>query len=208
MEKVKLTKGGTVNLTKRYSGEKKFRIGLGWDLKGGRDADLDALVVELGANGKVIDIDHLVGYPSGDTGRSNYRNITFTTPDGKVGFKDPEDCVKHFGDARSALVSDADDEVIEIDLSRVNSGVNELLIIVSIYDSGISFKEVGFPSVSVYKGDSDISDLSYSLDESFPDCTVVEVAKIKKEGDSWVLEALGNGSEGLDAELQKYGIPC
>jgi stress response protein SCP2 len=50
--------------------------------------------------------------------------------------------------------------------------------------------------------------LSYQLDESFPDSSVLEVAKIKKDGGAWTLEALGNGSSDLATELKKYHIPC
>lgn len=210
METLKLRKGDGINLSKRYSGETKYRLGLAWDISGvGRDADLDALVLEVGSDGKILDIDHVVGYPSGDPKRENYRNITFSTPSGETGFKDPEDAVKHFGDARSATVSESgDDEVIEIDLAKVNPKVSELILIVSIYDEGMNFKDVGAPCVSIYKGASDISDLSYQLDESFPDSSVLEVARIKKEGSAWVLEALGNGSGDLATELKKYNIPC
>jgi tellurium resistance protein TerD len=149
-----------------------------------------------------------VGYPSGDSSRENYRNITFSLSSGGQGFKDPEDAVKHFGDARSATVSEGDDEVIEIDLAKVNPAVTELILIVSIYDQGMNFKDVGAPCVSIYKGASQISDLSYQLDESFPDSSVLEVAKIKKDGATWTLEALGNGSSDLATELKKYHIPC
>ena len=210
METLKLTKGGSINLSKRYSGETKYRLGLAWDVaRSGRDADLDALVLEVCPDGRILDIDHVVGYPSGDPGRENYRNITFSTPTGSTGFKDPEDAVRHFGDARSATVSDGgDDEVIEIDLAKVNPKVSELILIVSIYDDGLNFKDIGAPCVSIYKGTTDISDLSYQLDESFPDSSVLEVAKIKKDGSSWTLEALGNGSGDLATELKKYHIPC
>ena len=209
MEKLKLTKGGSINLSKRYSGVMKYRVGLAWDIsRSGKDTDLDALILEVMSDGKIVDIDHVVGYPSGDPDRENYRNITFSTPTGSTGFKDPEDAVKHFGDARSATVSEhGDDEVIEIDLAKVNPKVQELILIVSIYTPGITFKDVGAPEVSVYSGDSQISDLSYQLSESFPDSTVLEVAKIKKEASTWVLEALGNGSLDLEVELKKYHIP-
>ena len=86
--------------------------------------------------------------------------------------------------------------------------MTELILIVSIYDDGMNFKDVGAPCVSVYKGTSEISDLSYQLDESFPDSSVLEVAKIKKDGGAWTLEALGNGSSDLATELKKYHIPC
>ena len=209
MEKLKLTKGGSINLSKRYSGVMKYRVGLAWDIsRSGKDADLDALILEVMPDGKIVDIDHVVGYPSGDPDRENYRNITFSTTTGSTGFKDPEDAVKHFGDARSATVSEhGDDEVIEIDLAKVNPKVQELILIVSIYTPGLTFKDVGAPEVSVYSGDSQVSDLSYQLSESFPDSTVLEVAKIKREASTWVLEALGNGSLDLEVELKKYHIP-
>ncbi len=210
METLKLKKGGSINLSKRYSGETKYRIGLAWDVsRSGRDADLDALVLEVCSDGRILDIDHVVGYPSGDPGREHYREITFSTPSGGTGFKDPEDAVKHMGDARSATVSEhGDDEVIEIDLAKVNPRVTDLVLIVSIYDDGMNFSEVGAPCVSIYKGTSEISDLSYQLDESFPDSSVLEVAKLHKTGGTWELEALGNGSRSLETELKKYHIPC
>jgi tellurium resistance protein TerD len=208
MEKLKLTKGGSINLSKRYSGETKYRVGLAWDISGsGRDADLDALILEVCPDGRILDIDHVVGFPSGDPDRENYRNITFSTPDGGTGFKDPEDAVKHFGDARTALASDGDDESIEIDLAKVNPKVSELILIVSIYNPGMTFKDVGAPEISIYKGSSQVSDLSYQLSESFPEYSVIEVAKIKKDAGTWTLEALGNGSVDLEAELKKYHIP-
>lgn len=206
-KKLNLSKGGTINLTKRNPGITKYRFGLAWDLKNGRDADLDALAICLGANGKLPsgDIDYIVGYPSGDPGRDGRDKITWTTPTGGLGFKDPAGSVLHHGDLRTGTTTEGDDEVIDVDLARVPATVSEIRLVVSIYTPG-TFKDVGVPVVSVYRGETtDVPDLTYALDESFPGSSVVEVASLKRTGLSdWTLEAIGEGVSDLSATIDKY----
>lgn len=50
----KVSAGERINLSKEQAGLKKFKIGLSWDVKDGVVADLDASLVILGANEKML----------------------------------------------------------------------------------------------------------------------------------------------------------
>ena len=95
----------------------------------------------------------------------NFDKITFRNPDGTLGFRSIDGACKLLGDARTGDVSEnGDDEVIEIDLSKVDPRTKSILIAVNIYSPGGSnFGQVKNPVVSIYKDNSDISEISYDL---------------------------------------------
>ena len=103
---VVLRKGQKMNLSPDNSIH-EVDIGLGWDAVQGYDLDASAFM--LGANGKVLGDDWFVFY--GQT----------SSPDGAV---------THSGDSNG--VGDGDDEIIHINLDRVNPQVQKIVFIVTI----------------------------------------------------------------------------
>ena len=106
-----LAKGGNISLAKAASSSgsssdlSKVSVGLGWDPRAtdGQEFDLDAVVFLCGSNGKV---------------RSNADFIFYNQP------KSSDGSVVHQGDNRSGM-GDGDDEVVEVQLSTLESSVEK-----------------------------------------------------------------------------------
>merc|ERR1711862_652120 len=121
---INLQKG--INLTKlqdsRGVGLQQIYIGLGWDVSGAGNIDLDACVAGLGANDKLVN----------DTWFVFYNNLT--SPD-RVS-------IVHSGDNKTGQ-GDGDDESINIDLTKLPPQVAKLLVIISMHDAqGKNFTSV------------------------------------------------------------------
>ena len=116
LELRKVTAGERINLSKEQAGLKKFKIGLSWDVKEGVTADLDASVVILGENEKMLSEDSIVFYNKLEA----YTGA-----------------IKHSGDERSGA-AEGDDETITIDLSKLPSDVKTMLAVITIYGTGQS----------------------------------------------------------------------
>lgn len=100
-----------------------------------------------------------------------------------------------------------DDEVIEIDLSKVDPRTKSILIAVNIYSPGGSnFGQVKNPVVSIYKDNSDISEISYDLLEDYSRFTSIFAVEIYNHNGDWKIGALGVGKENWEDELTKLGI--
>ena len=113
---INLSKGERINLAKEAPSLQKAGIGLGWDINvtdTGSAFDLDASVFMLGTNGKIPNEKYFVFY-----------NNT-TSPDGSV---------KHEGDSKTGEGS-GDDETINIDLTKVDASVQEIIFVVTIHEA-------------------------------------------------------------------------
>ena len=114
---VNLKKGGRVSLSKEVPGLKHIKVGLGWDANAtdtGGQFDLDASLFLVGSDGKVVSDNHFIFY-----------NNT-TSPCGGV---------EHKGDNKTGQ-GDGDDEMIEIDLDRVDASVQSIIFTVTIDEAG------------------------------------------------------------------------
>ena len=108
---VSLVKGGNVSLSKEEPGIESIMVGLGWDARStdGNDFDLDASCFLLNASGKV----------RSDSDFIFYNNL-----------KSACGAVEHTGDNRTGA-GDGDDEVINVELSRVPADVTKLAFTVT-----------------------------------------------------------------------------
>lgn len=193
---IQLTKGQNVKLTK---GVQNVRVGLSWDVSGTKEFDLDVLAIELESkDGKCIGDNYVVFYNSANK-----------TNDGKP--TDPEHAVIHSGDNRTGA-GDGDDELITVDLSKLNPKVNAIVFVINIYEGksrGQNFGQVANPKARLYYDEDDIADLMYELDEDYSGKVCMEFCMLYKHNDEWKFKALGEGNENdLAAELAKYGLPC
>lgn len=193
---VNLTKGENVKLTK---GVQQVRVGLSWDANNnGNPVDLDAMAIELtDKNGKCVGDDFLVFYGSSK----------------KVNGKptDPTQAVIHSGDNLTGE-GDGDDEVLTVDLNKLDPRVNAILFVINIYQArerGQNFGMVKNPKARLYYSDATTPDLVYELDEDFSTETTMEFCMLYKHNDEWKFKAIGeaNGCN-LVEELKKYEIPA
>lgn len=181
---INLEKGQRVNVD-----IPKFTIGLGWDTNStstGEDFDLDASVFILGENKKLVSDDYFVFYNN------------LESPDGSV---------KHTGDNLTGE-GDGDDETIMIDLSKANSQVMEMVVVVTIHKAAErrqNFGQVHNSFIRIVNASSNEEILRYELEEDFSIETAVEFGRIYKRNGQWKFEAIGMGQKGgLDVYLEKY----
>ncbi|MDN3550441.1 TerD family protein [Mucilaginibacter aquaedulcis] len=167
----------------------KFTIGLGWDTNSsstGSAFDLDASVFILGDNKKIIADEYFVFYNN---------------------LKSPDGAVEHTGDNLTGA-GDGDDEQIKVDLSRIDSKVSEICIVVTIHEAEArkqNFGQVRNSFIRIFDASTNADILKYELEEDFSIETAVEFGRIYKKDNNWKFEAVGVGMKGgLQDYLNKY----
>ena len=167
----------------------KFTVGLGWDTNSsttGTDFDLDASVLILGENKKLLSDSHLVFYNN---------------------LKSPNEAVVHTGDNRTGA-GDGDDEQILVDLSKIEPNAAEICIVVTIHEAaqrGQNFGQVRNSFIRIFDSVTNQEMLKYELEEDFSIETAVEFGRIYKRNGEWKFEAVGMGMKGgLEDYLNKY----
>ncbi|WP_406827238.1 TerD family protein [Pedobacter sp. KACC 23697] len=167
----------------------KFTIGLGWDTNSsstGSAFDLDASIFILNDQKKLISDENFVFYNN------------LVSPDGAV---------EHTGDNLTGD-GDGDDEQIKIDLTKIDSKVNEICIVVTIHEAESrrqNFGQVRNSFIRIFDAVSNEVILKYELEEDFSIETAVEFGRIYKREGKWKFEAVGVGMKGgLQDYLNKY----
>ncbi|MEP1318379.1 MAG: TerD family protein [Roseibium sp.] len=190
---ITLDKGQTLNLSKEKPGLTKVFMGLGWDaatapaapekkkgflgsLLGGAasaaavaDIDLDASVVMLDGEKNVVD------------------TVSFSQLASRDG------SIKHSGDNRTGD-ADGDDEVIHVDLTKINPKVQHLVFVVNSY-SGQKFNEVQNATARLVDEGSKSEVCKYVLAEQGA-YTAVVMATLSKAGSTWSMKAIGDFCNG------------
>jgi tellurium resistance protein TerD len=186
---INLQKGQRVSIESNGTSVQKFRIGLGWDTNvsdSGADFDLDASVFVLGENEKTI----------GDGYFVFYNNLS-----------DPEGAIIHTGDNLTGE-GEGDDEMVDVDLSKINPGAKSINIIVTIHDAnarGQNFGQVRNAFVRIYDPNTNEEIIKYDLSEDFSIETAVEFGRIYLKDGNWKFEAIGTGfNGGLQSFVDKY----
>ena len=197
----------------------KFKVGLGWDVN--EDAsqcgfDLDVAAFLIGANKKTISDDYLVFYNSEKRVRPNDLSTIVSSSLWSNNDKlrkesrpvDPDLSVIGSIDDEDGLTSeDGDDEIMDIDLDKVNPEVQEIIITVSIYDyinRKQNFGQVERAYARLYKQGNDAEgkeDYRYDLTEDFSTCASVEFCRIYRRNGEWKIQASGIGHKGGLEEL-------
>jgi tellurium resistance protein TerD len=184
-QKVKLEKEGGVKLN-------NIAIGLGWDVKdgaiAGSDFDLDASIYMLGTDGKV----------KSNQGLIFYNNLT--SPDGSI---------VHQGDNLTGE-GDGDDEVINVDLTKVPADIDKLIVVVNIFDAISKQQNFGMVENSfmrIVNLDGDVEMFKYDLNFDASVATGVQFGTLLRKGDTWAFSADGSEFEGGLAALNtKFGV--
>lgn len=182
---INLSKGGRVNLSKEAPGLKNAGIGLGWDVNAtdtGSGFDLDASVFMLGTSGKIPNEKYFVFYNNPQS---------------------PDGAVKHLGDSKTGEGA-GDDETIQIDLSKVDTSVQEIVFVVTIHEADTrkqNFGQVRNSFIRIYDLSTAKEITKYELEEDFSTETAIEFGKLYKKDGEWRFQAVGNGYK---AGLQKF----
>jgi tellurium resistance protein TerD len=188
---VSLTKGGRVSLSKEVPGLSKIKIGLGWDTNTtdtGMAFDLDASLFMLGENNKTTcDLDFIF-----------FNNL-----------KSIDGSVMHQGDNLTGD-GDGDDEVIDVDLSKIDLKYHSLAITVTIHDAVTrhqNFGQVRNAFIRVINAVDNKEIVKFELDEDFSAETAVLFGTLYKKDGEWRFKAEGSGfKSGLKGFCDTYGV--
>lgn len=189
---VNLVKGQKVKLEKDGQQLKNITVGLGWDPKdpnaNGAEFDLDASVYMLGVNGKVSSSQNFV----------YYNNL-----------KSPCGAIIHAGDNLTGG-GEGDDEQIHIDLTKVPSNIDKLVVVVNIYQAeskGQNFGMVENSFMRLVNKDTGKEEFTFDLNFDASTATGVQFGTLFRKGSGWAFSADSvEFAGGLKALNQKYGV--
>jgi tellurium resistance protein TerZ len=179
---ISLSKGQTLSLAKNNPGLTRVFMGLGWDpiKKGGFLGGL------FGGGGKQeIDLDASVIVFDAD--KSSIETVYF----GQM--KSRDGSIRHGGDNRTGD-GDGDDEVIHVDLSRLDPRAAHLVFTVNSF-RGQTFKEIDNAVARLVDETNGREICSFTLKEQGPHTGVV-MASLSKGTDGWTMKAHGNPATG------------
>ncbi|WP_374352798.1 TerD family protein [Chitinimonas sp.] len=178
---ISLSKGQGINLAKTAPSLVRVRVGLGWDapeLHSGYpfDIDVSAFICGLNAAGepKLLSDEHLVFY----------NNLT-----------SPNGAVVHSGDNRTGA-GDGDDEVLTVDLARLEAAAMEISFVVTIHEAhsrGQNFGLVRNAAIRLYDDLSGTLIAGYQLGEAFGSETAVQFGSLFRSQGEWHFKAVGAG---------------
>lgn len=184
---INLEKGQRISMDK---GLTLVGVGLGWDPNEGTgcDFDLDASAFMLGESGRIPTDEYFVFYNNQ---------------------KSPDGSVESTGDDLTGGNSDGgDDETINVDLSKVDPKIQEIVFTATIYkaeERRQNFGQVRNSYIRIYDAKTNAEIARYDLDEDFSIETAVEFGRLYRRGDEWKFEAMGIGNKGgLQSLVNKY----
>ena len=174
MATINLTKGQKINLEKPGGGSlSKVFMGLGWDpARDGDDIDLDASCICFNSSKDVVD------------------TIYFGNLTGASG------SVVHSGDNLTGD-GDGDDEVINVDLSRVPSNIESLVFTINSF-RGQTFNEIANCFARLVDSSSNQELCIYKLAEKGSNTGVV-MCRIYRYNGQWKISAIGLPADGRTA---------
>ena len=182
---INLQKGQKIDI-----GLSRITVGLGWDPNEGtgNDFDLDASAIMINSERKLLGENYFIFYNN---------------------LKSPDGSLEHTGDDPDGKSSDGDDdEAIKIDLTKIDTQVNEILFVVTIEDfegRKQNFGQVRNSYIRIVDDASGEEIAKYELDEDFSIETGVEFGRLYKRNEQWKFEASGIGYRAdLGFFLEKY----
>lgn len=187
---INLQKGQRVDLSKEAPNVTAFTVGLGWDARStdGKEFDLDASVLLVGADGKCKGVEDLCFYNN----KSLY-----------------DGAVVHQGDNTTGQ-GDGDDEQIKLDLSRLPEHAKKIVVIVTIHEAAErsqNFGQVSNAYVRLLESSNDKETLKYDLTEDASIETAMIFCELNRKDNGWSFAAVGAGkAAGLSGVLQSYGL--
>ena len=186
---IELTKGDRFNLSKEAPDFSKIAIALGWQVsQTAQNCDIDASVFMLGTDGRIPDEKYFVFYNN------------LTSPDGAV---------RHSGDSRNGQI-EGDDETVYLDLSKINSAIQEIVFVVTVHDGQAknqNFRSVKNAFIRLYNLENLSELVRYNLKEVFAQETALEFGRLYRRNGEWRFQAVGQGyNAGLQSFVDKYHV--
>ena len=185
-----LQKGGNLSLSKTDPGLNKILVGLGWDARStdGQDFDLDASAFLLAANGKVRSDADFIFY-------NQMRAV-----DGSV---------EHTGDNRTGE-GDGDDESLLVDLSKVATDIDKIVITVTIHDADQrrqNFGQVSNAFIRLVNSETNVEVVRFDLAEDASTEAAMVFGELYRNGAEWKFRAVGQGyASGLAGIARDFGV--
>ena len=186
---IKLTKGERFNLSQKVPNFQKLAIALGWQVsQTSQNCDIDCSVFMLAADGRIPDEKYFVFY----------NNLT-----------SPDCSVRHSGDSTTGQI-EGDDETIYINLSKINSAIQEIVFIVTLHqgqEKNQSFSQVTNAFIRLYNQETVSELVRYNLNQIFSQETALEFGRLYKKNGDWRFQAVGQGyNAGLPSFVDKYYV--
>ena len=186
---VTLRKGQKVALNNMCQGLDFIQVGLGWDLgPNGQGYDLDVEAFLLDNADRVIGDDWFVFYNQPES------------PDGSV---------RLLGDSTNGAGA-GDDEIIQIQLSKVNPAVQKILFIVSINEAkqyGYNFSNVANAYVRIVDVRSNTELARFQLTDYYSNVNSMMVGELYRYNGQWKFNSIGDGvSADLLDLCVRYGV--
>jgi tellurium resistance protein TerD len=183
-----LKKGQKTSLSAMNPRLDSVDIGLGWDVSGNAQYDLDSECFMIGSNGKVVGDDWFVFYNQP------------TSPDGAV---------RHCGDNKTGAGA-GDDEIIHIQLSQVSPQVHRLIFIVTINEAremGLNFSGVRNAYIRVVDKMNNRELIRFHLSDYYNTVTSMVVGEIYRHNGEWKFTPIGDGTQDdLYGLCYRYGV--
>ncbi len=202
----------------------KFSVGLGWqvreDASAKDDFDLDVSAFMVDASGKIPSDDYLVFYNSekrlraDENGRllSPIKIVPYTdwrsNDDMRAQSRPVDPEISVIGSIDNEEGDDEGDaETIDMELGKVRSDIEKIIICVSIYDAKNrrqNFGQVENAYVRIYSEGKNAlgqEEIIYDLTEDFSTCASVEFVQLYRHNGTWKVKALDVGHNGEFDEL-------
>jgi uncharacterized protein (TIGR00266 family) len=184
-----LQKGQNISLTRLAASLEHVAVGLGWDAHGGAaEFNLDSSAFMVDEQGKVLSDAHFIFF--------NQLN----SPDGAV---------KHMGNNTTGA-GEGDDEVITVNLARVEPRVDKIVFTATIYEAESrhqSFGQVSNAFIRMVDTNTRQEILRYDLTDRFTTETAMVFGELYRYKGEWKFRAIGQGfAGGLQAMADKYGV--
>lgn len=185
-----LKKGGNLSLSKEAPQMTVARIGCGWDVRAtdGVDYDLDVSLFLLDSTGKVRSDNDFIYYNQ---------------------LKSPCGAIEHIGDNRTGD-GDGDDEAIVVNLTKVASDIQKIVIGVTIHEAekhNMNFGQVENAFCRIVDDANNKEVARYDLSEDAATETAMIFAELYRHNGEWKFKAIGSGfAGGLRPLANQYGI--
>lgn len=168
----------------------RFIVELFWDCN--HDLDAHALLAYNSGNGaKVSSFEQVLS--AYNTRKNNPAAALTVNGDGS--FSTPCGTLTHSGDSRTGVGKDVD-EMIVVDGSKSQNGMNEIPIFVTIHgDTAMTFAKVKSAGIRI-KDDSGKELGSYELSGEFGGFNAVQMGSMVLSDKGWAFIAVGNGFMG------------
>jgi len=176
MEGLDLTKGLSLDLTKKVPSLKKVRVGLGWDIDEGTTIDLDVAAFVL---------------ENWESKTKKIGNICYFNQLSIL-----NGSVVHQWDNRTGI-GEGDDEGIIVDLEKLEkelSNVSDVVFAVFIFEPksvDVTFGKVKNSFIRIINDETNEEIAKYKLEEDYFSSKAINFGKLSRENWSWKFTAVG-----------------